>query len=114
MATNDSEHFSTKLDNALKSYFYKREDIPLATREALRKKLYAAQDKEQDKLRWLWFLVPHAIIAAVLLLTATTILFGWLATIIAFVGYYIIVTISATIAFAALLKNNEIRKVNFT
>ena len=106
-----------KLDDALKSHFSKREDVPLATKDALRAKLYAAaqSNAQAEKLRWIWLLAPCAMFVPVLLLAVTNALFGWVTVLIILAGYYFVAAMGGTtIIITMLLKNTRIRSVSFT
>jgi len=111
-------HF--RLDNALKLHFSKREELPYATREALREKLYAAAATKRgfatpSSRKGLIgvAMAPCAIFIAVLLLITVNMLLGMWAAIIIVIGYYLVSIVSGAIIVAASLAttNNRIMEV---
>jgi len=108
---------NNKLERTLKSHFSHREDVPLATHEALRLKLHAAANaRPREKLTWTWFFAPCAILISILLLIAVSSLFGLGAALLLWIGYYLAATVSGGIIITILLstKQTHFRKVNFT
>ena len=93
-----------ELDDALKTHFSVREDVPQMAKDALREKLYAAVQPKADTPRWVWVLSPCTAIAALLLLAVVYMLFGWMVTVMVAVVYYAVVAMGAVVMMAVLVK----------
>ncbi|MCL2287195.1 MAG: hypothetical protein FWC32_12645 [Firmicutes bacterium] len=98
-----------KFDDALSSYFTKRENVPAATKEALRTKLCAAAKPTDSKIEstekpfWLWLLAPCVIFTAIFLLFAINMFFGTAAVIFAGLVYYFTAAVGGAIIIIASL-----------
>ena len=113
----------SKPDDALKTYFSKREDVPVTTKEALRAKLYAVAEAGHsaglnfgpvEKSFWLWLLAPCVLFTAIFLLLAINMFFGTVAVIFAGLVYYFTAAVGgAIIIIASLNKRISHGKENF-
>ena len=98
-----------KLDDALKQHFSAKENVPQATKMALRKKLYAAA-QAKEKLHWSWLVAPCIVCAAVVLLALTHVLFGWMVALAVAAVYYTTVTLGAVVILAVIVRQVGVGK----
>ena len=82
-----------KLDHAIKSHFREREDVPLGVKNALRTKLYNSL-QQQEKLRFVWLIVPCVLFAVAAIFLAVEMFFGMSIAIAISVGYYFVATLA--------------------
>ena len=106
------------LDNALKMHFAKRENVPQSVKNVLHIKFHAAENaknckQKKENLRWLWMLVPCALLFATALLLFANAIFGTLAVVVLGIMYHVLAVFGATaILFALLGKSVVIRQKN--
>jgi len=90
------------LDLALKQHFSKREELPHAIRESLRKNYYAASAKKAAYPR-AWLLAPLVILLALLVLVTINTLLGLWAIIVVITVYYLVTMVGGAIIITASL-----------
>ena len=82
-----------KLDNTLQTHFREREDVPLGVKNALRAKLHDSL-QQQEKLRFIWLLVPCILFAIAAIFFVVEMFFGMSIAVAIRVGYYFVATLA--------------------
>jgi len=96
------------LDQALKSYFSKKSDVPQDVKNALRAKLHMTATLKQENLGWLLLLVPCVILSLVAIFFAVEMLFGLSVAVILSMGYFFVATLGgATLLLCIMVIKNK-------
>ena len=100
---------NNNLDEALKTYFAPRDEIPNEVRAQLSVKLINAELQE-EKIPPIWISVPFAFLASVMILIATGVVFGNIpALLLGFVYYSVTaVTVASVLMLILAMQNKNI------